>query len=215
LVRKKADFWALEGISLKIKKGETLGIIGRNGSGKTTLLRLILKITQPTRGKIRLNGRIAGLLELGAGFHQDLTGRENIYLNGYVLGLKKREITGQIDSIIDFADIGDFIDAPVRTYSSGMYLRLGFAIAVHIDPEVLIIDEVLAVGDVGFQEKCLGKINEYKKNNKTLILVTQNTEAIKQLCDNVVWMEAGRIIKQGKAAETVEEYEISTQKNRF
>lgn len=213
LGRKKQDFWALKGISLQIKKGEVIGIIGSNGSGKTTLLRVILGITRPTRGKIKVNGRMVGLLELGAGFHQDLTGRENIYLNGSVLGLKRKEINQYIDSIIDFADICNFIDAPIKTYSAGMYLRLGFAITTHINSDVLLIDEVLAVGDLGFQEKCLKKINEYKQRNKTLILVSQNMNILRQLCSNVIWLSDGRIIKEDRVDEVVKEYEMSMQKN--
>lgn len=206
LGRKKQDFWALKGISMQIQKGETIGIIGSNGSGKTTLLRIILGITRPTQGTVKVNGRMAGLLELGAGFHQDLVGRENIYLSGSVLGLKRKEINQHIDSIIDFTDIGDFIDASVRTYSQGMYLRLGFAIAVHVNPEILIIDEVLAVGDEVFQGKCLNKIEEFKKEGRTIIFVTHNLNLARQLCNRIFFMDKGSIICNGEPEEIINRY---------
>ena len=192
--RIKSDFWALRGISLEVHKGQSIGIIGGNGSGKTTLLRIILGITRPTRGKIKVCGRLAGLLELGAGFHQELTGRENVYLNGSVLGLKRKEIKRHLDSIVDFADIGEFINAPVRTYSSGMYLRLGFAIAVHLEPEILIIDEVLAVGDDSFQKKCLKKIKELSRKGVTLVIVSHHLNLIEQYVQQVFCLNAGSIL---------------------
>jgi ABC-2 type transport system ATP-binding protein len=206
LGRKKTDFWALQGISMDLQKGETLGIIGDNGSGKTTLLRIILGITRPTRGKIKVNGRMAGLLELGAGFHQDLTGRENIYLNGSVLGLKRREIDKHIDFIIDFADIGGFIDAPIRTYSAGMYFRLGFAIAVHVDPEILVIDEVLTVGDKAFQEKCLSKIKEFQIEDRTIVFVSHNLDMIRKLCEKIILMDNGSISCDGDSETVINKY---------
>jgi len=206
LGRKKTDFWALKGISMQIIKGEVVGIIGSNGSGKTTLLRIILGITKPTQGTVRANGRMAGLLELGAGFHQDLTGRENIYLNGSVLGLKRKEITKHIDSIIDFADIGNFIDAPIRTYSAGMYLRLGFAIAVHVDPEILIIDEVLAVGDESFQEKCLKKMGEFKKEGKTMIMVSHNLNIMAEYSNRVFCLNKGNLLFVGNSQDVIKRY---------
>lgn len=206
---RQREFWALKEINLDIPQGQALGIIGRNGSGKTTLLKLLCGVTKPTTGSRKINGKIVGLLELGAGFHGDLTGRENIYLNGSIFGLSRKEIQRNIDAIINFADIGDFIDAPVRTFSSGMYLRLGFAIATHIDCDILLIDEVLAVGDLVFQKKCLKKINEHKENNKTLILVSQDMNIVRQLCSNVIWLDEGRIVKEGKAIKVVEEYEMS------
>ncbi len=209
LGRKKTDFWALQGISFQVEKGEIIGIIGSNGSGKTTLLRIILGITKPTRGKIKVNGRMVGLLELGAGFHQDLTGRENIYLNGSVLGLKRKEIARCIDSIIDFADIGDFINAPVRTYSAGMYLRLGFAIAAHTSTDILLIDEVLAVGDAEFQAKCLKKINGLKNEGKTIIFVSHNLDAIKNMCDKALLLDKGEIVDKGSPDEIVSRYLVS------
>lgn len=207
------DFWALKGIDFDIAKGKAVGIIGANGSGKTTLLRLISRITKPTNGSIKVNGRISTLLELGSGFEGDLTGRENIDLNGLILGLSRKEIQRNIDSIIDFADIGDFIDAPVRTYSAGMQLRLGFAIAAHIDSDILLIDEVLSVGDLGFQKKCFKKMNEYKKNNKTLVLVTQDMDLVRQLCNYAIWLNQGEVIKEGETVELTREYEFSMQRS--
>jgi len=206
LGRIQTDFWALQSISFQIKIGESIGIIGSNGSGKSTLLRIILGITRPTRGKIKVNGRIAGLLELGSGFHQDLTGRENIYLNGSVLGLKREEINRHINSVIDFADIGDFIDAPVRTYSAGMYLRLGFATVVHVEPEILIIDEVLAVGDESFQEKCLRKVREFKKEGKTIIMVSHNLNIIAEYSDRVFCLNGGSIPFIGNSQDVIRKY---------
>lgn len=213
LGRKKEDFWALKGISIQIKKGEAIGIIGSNGSGKTTLLRIILGITRPSRGEIRVNGRMAGLLELGAGFHQDLTGRENIYLNGSVLGLKRREISRQIDSIIDFADIGDFIDAPVRTYSAGMYLRLGFAIAVHIEPEILLIDEILAVGDESFLKKSFQRILRFRQEKKTIVIISHDLNAIGMLCSKTLLLVNGKIHKQGMPDEVIKFYQEMLSEN--
>jgi ABC-type polysaccharide/polyol phosphate transport system ATPase subunit len=208
----KSEFWALKNISLEVQKGEALGIIGKNASGKTTLLKLLCGITKPTRGSIKVNGKVAGLLELGAGFQDNLTGRKNIYLNGLILGLSRKEIQRSIDSIIDFADIGDFIDAPVRTYSAGMYLRLGFAIAIQIDPDTLLIDEVLAVGDEAFQQKCLYKIREFKERNNTLIIVSHNMDIVNQLCDNVIWLEEGKIIREGKPKEMIKDYGMFMQR---
>jgi len=200
-------FWALQGISFNIDKGETLGIIGRNGSGKTTLLRCLCGIAQPTRGFIQSHGKAIGLLELGAGFHLDLTGRENVYLNGLLLGLTKSQINSRLNSIIEFADIGNFIDAPMRTYSTGMYLRLGFAIAVQVDPDILLIDEVLAVGDEAFQEKCFNKIREFRKQNKTIVIVSHNMNAVDKLCYRTVLLESGQIYKQGSTAKVIRYYQ--------
>lgn len=166
------DFWALKNINLTVPRGTTVGLIGRNGSGKSTLLKIINRILYPTEGEVRVRGRVSTLLELGAGFHPDFTGRENIFLNASILGLTRREIKERLDDIIAFAELGDFIDNPVRNYSSGMYMRLGFAVAVHVDPEILLIDEVLAVGDLAFQEKCLTRIRELQGQGKTIIFVT-------------------------------------------
>lgn len=206
------DFWALRGINLMISKGESIGIVGRNGSGKTTLLKLLGRITKPTTGNIDINGKTAGILELGAGFHDDLNGEENIYLNGLVLGLSREQIKKNLGFIIEFADIGDFIYAPMRTYSAGMYLRLGFSVAVSLNPDILLIDEALAVGDSAFQEKCFYKIREFKEKAKTIIFVSHNTNIIPRFCDSAVWLEKGMIIKQGSAKGVVRDYEMFIQR---
>lgn len=191
---KRKEFWALKEINLDIPKGQTLGVIGRNGSGKTTFLKLLCGVIKPTEGSLKVNGRVVGLLELGAGFQGDLTGRENIYLNGSILGLSRRQIQRNIDSIIDFADIGEFIDALVRTYSAGMYLRLGFAIAMHVNPDILLIDEVLAVGDAAFQNRCLDKITEFKKEGKTIVFVSHNLNMVRQICERVILIDKSNVI---------------------
>lgn len=213
--KSKNEFWALKNIDLEIKQGETLGIIGRNGSGKTTLLRLICGVTKATKGFIKINGRVAGLLELGAGFQGDLTGIENIYLNGLILGISKTRIRKKMNSIIDFADIGDFIDAPVRTYSAGMYMRLGFSIAMQLKPNILLIDEVLAIGDASFQKKCTDKIKELKNEGRTFILVSHDTSFIRGLCDKAIWLDEGMIVKEDKADEVVREYEFSISNHKY
>lgn len=200
------DFWALKGINLSVPKGSTVGLIGRNGSGKSTLLKIISRILYPTRGEVKVNGRISTLLELGAGFHPDFTGRENIFLNASILGLSRKEIKERLNDIISFAELGDFIDNPVRNYSSGMYMRLGFAVAVHVDPEILLIDEVLAVGDLAFQEKCLARIKELQKNGTTIIFVTHSPQQVKELCDLAVWLDKGEIKMQGPAREVASAY---------
>ena len=206
---RQKEIWALKDINLEIPKGQALGIIGRNGSGKTTLLKLLCGITKPTTGSLRVNGHIVGLLELGAGFQSDLTGRENIYLNGAIMGLTKKEIERNINAIIDFADIGDFIDAPVRTYSAGMYLRLGFAIATHIDFDILLIDEILSVGDTGFQKRCLKKMNMFKIQNKTIVFVSHNLETLRNFCDRAVFLDDGKIVEEGPSGEVIYKYLIS------
>ncbi len=187
------EFWALKDINFTIRKGETLGIIGKNGSGKTTILKLLSGITEPSKGSINIKGRVTELLELGAGFHPEFTGRENIYLNGAILGLSRKEINQKMDSIISFADIGDFIDVQVKTYSSGMYLRLGFAIAAQVDPDILLIDEVLAVGDLAFQKKCFERIEELKKKGKTILFVSHDLNAVRKICDRTIWLNEGKI----------------------
>ena len=204
--QKKEEVWALKNVSLSIKKGETIGIIGENGSGKSTFLKIIAGITTPTKGSVQINGRVGSLIELGAGFHQDLTGRENIYLNGTLLGFTKKELDKKYDEIVTFADIGEYIDQPIRTYSSGMTVRLGFSVAVHLDPEILLIDEVLAVGDSEFQQKSVKKMSEFKKNKKTIILVSHNMIYIKDLSDNVIWLDKGRVRNKGEPQETVSYY---------
>jgi lipopolysaccharide transport system ATP-binding protein len=197
---------AIRGIDLTIPKGKTVGIIGRNGSGKSTLLKLMTGIYTPTSGSIEMNGRISALLDLGAGFHPDFSGRENILINGIILGMTRAEIRARMDQIIEFSELGDFVDEPVRTYSSGMYARLAFAVATHVDPEILIIDEILAVGDEHFAKKSMAKMTEFKNAGKTIVLVTHDLGTIERWCDLGVWIDAGRIRKVGNSATLVEEY---------
>lgn len=204
--QKAEDFWALKGVNLIVPRGATIGLIGRNGSGKSTLLKLISSILYPTQGEVRVNGRISTLLELGAGFHPDFTGRENIFLNASILGLSRRETKERLDDIIGFAELRDFIDNPVRNYSSGMYMRLGFAVAVHVDPDILLIDEVLAVGDLAFQEKCLDKIRELQKRGTTIIFVTHAPKQVEQLCDLAVWLDRGEVQRVGPASDVAKAY---------
>ncbi|HOB62539.1 MAG TPA: ABC transporter ATP-binding protein [Candidatus Competibacteraceae bacterium] len=201
-----SHFNALDDVSFSIKKGQTVGIIGSNGAGKSTLLKVISRVIRPTEGRVFLKGRIAPLLELGAGFDYEMTGRENIFLNGAVLGFSKKNMADQIEQIVDFSGIKEFIDAPVRTYSSGMVARLGFAIATHIQPEVLIIDEILSVGDAEFQQKSTARILNYHKNGSTILIVSHNAPSIKQLCDHAIWLEHGSIKMQGDANEVVDHY---------
>lgn len=194
-------FWALQNIDLEIKKGETIGIIGPNGSGKSTLLKLIAGVSKPTSGTITVKGRIAPLIELGAGFHPELTGRENVFLNGVILGMSRKEIKEKFKEIIDFAELWDFIDQPVKHYSSGMYLRLAFAVAIHTDPEILLVDEILAVGDESFQKKCFAKIEDLRNSGISIIIVTHSREQIKKYCDTTVLLENGIIIDHGETAK--------------
>jgi len=200
------DFWALKGVNLSIPRGSTVGLVGRNGSGKSTLLKIISRILYPTKGEVRVHGRVSTLLELGAGFHPDFTGRENIFLNASILGLTRREIKERLGDIIAFSELSDFIDNPVRNYSSGMYMRLGFAVAVHVDPEILLVDEVLAVGDLAFQEKCLAKIRELQRRGTTIVFVTHSPEQVQDLCDTAVWLDQGEIRMTGNAKEVAEAY---------
>src|SRR5579872_4621325 len=205
--KQQADFWALRDVSLKITQGEVVGIIGRNGAGKSTLLKLLSRITVPTEGRIRINGRIASLLEVGTGFHQELTGRENIFLNGAILGMTRAEIIRKFDEIVAFSEIEQFLDTPVKRYSSGMYVRLAFAVAAHLEPEILIVDEVLAVGDAAFQKKCLGKMNEVSRNEgRTVLFVSHNMGAIKSLCTSAIILHKGRKILQGDVFESLAKY---------
>lgn len=204
--QKTEDFWALKGVNLTVPKGTTVGLIGRNGSGKSTLLKIISRILYPTKGEVRVNGRVSTLLELGAGFHPDFTGRENIFLNASILGLTRKEIKERLDEIIAFAELGGFIDNPVRNYSSGMYMRLGFAVAVHVNPDILLVDEVLAVGDLAFQEKCLAKIRELQNRGATIILVTHAPKQVEELCHHAVWLDRGEIRMQGPAREVARAY---------
>lgn len=204
--KKVREFWALRGVSLQIGRGEVVGIIGRNGAGKSTMLKLLSRITVPTEGRIRINGRVASLLEVGTGFHQELTGRENIFMNGAILGMSRAEIISRFDEIVEFAEIGEFLDTPVKRYSSGMYVRLAFAVAAHLDPEILIVDEVLAVGDAAFQRKCLGKMSSFAQSGRTVLFVSHNLEAVRTLCQRVVWLKDGRILEDGPVDEVVENY---------
>ena len=199
-------FWALKDINLEINQGETVGIIGRNGAGKSTLLKILSRITPPTTGKITYNGRIASLLEVGTGFHRELTGRENIFLNGSILGMKRTEITKKFDEIVAFAEVDKFIDTPVKFYSSGMYVRLAFAVAAHLEPEILVIDEVLAVGDASFQKKCLGKMGDVAKEGRTVLFVSHNMMAVQSLCSKSVWLDCGSIKMIGSPAQVTSEY---------
>lgn len=201
------DFWALKDISLEIKQGERIGIIGRNGAGKSTLLKVLSRITEPTKGRIKINGRVASLLEVGTGFHPELTGRENIFLNGAILGMSKEEIKRKFDEIVAFAEVEKFLDTPVKHYSSGMYVRLAFAVAAHLEPEILIVDEVLAVGDVKFQKKCLGKMEDVTKTDgKTLIFVSHDMTAIQNLCSSVIHLNNGKVVGIGEASKQIENY---------
>jgi ABC-2 type transport system ATP-binding protein len=203
------DFWALQDISLVIEKGLTVGLIGRNGSGKSTLLKLMSRILYPNRGTVTVNGRISSLLELGAGIHPDFTGRENIYLNASIFQMGRREVEQKMQDIIDFAELADFIDSPVRNYSTGMFMRLGFAVATSVDPEILLVDEVLAVGDTAFQKKCLDRMTEFKKRGKTIIIVSHSLEQVEKMCDTAVWLNQGRIQSMGEAGKVIGEYRKS------
>ena len=199
-------FPALAGVSFAVSKGSTYGVIGRNGSGKSTALKLVAGITKPTSGVVRVQGRISALIELGAGFHPEISGRENVFINGIMLGLSKREIQDRFDEIVDFAELREFIDAPVKTYSSGMYMRLGFAVAIHVDPDVLLVDEVLAVGDEGFTHKCLDKFAEFRRRNKTILLVTHSLALVERFCDEALWLDAGRAMDHGDPKRVVGSY---------
>ncbi len=204
--KKGEEFWALKDINLTINRGERVGIIGRNGAGKSTFLKILSQINPPTTGSVTLNGRVASLLEVGTGFHPELTGRENIFLNGAILGMTQSEIRRKFDEIVAFAEIEQFLDTPVKRYSSGMYVRLAFAVAAHLEPEILLVDEVLAVGDVEFQKKCLGKMEEVGKSGRTIIFVSHNMGAIEQLCDQVIFLEKGRVKKMGNTSEVIATY---------
>jgi homopolymeric O-antigen transport system ATP-binding protein len=199
-------FPALTDVSMSVRKGSTYGVMGRNGSGKSTALKLVAGITKPTSGSVRVEGRISALIELGAGFHPEISGRENVFINGIMLGLTKREIQERFDEIVDFAELREFIDAPVKTYSSGMYMRLGFAVAINVNPDVLLVDEVLAVGDEGFTHKCLDKFAEFKRGNKTILLVTHSLNLIERFCDEALWLDNGRAMSHGDPKRVVGAY---------
>jgi lipopolysaccharide transport system ATP-binding protein len=200
------DFWALKEVCLEIKQGEVIGVIGRNGAGKSTLLKILSRITVPTAGRVVIDGRTASLLEVGTGFHPELTGRENIFLNGAILGMTRAEIIRKFDEIVEFSEIEEFLDTPVKRYSSGMYVRLAFAVAAHLEPEILIVDEVLAVGDAAFQRKCLGKMGSFADSGRTVIFVSHNMEAVRSLCQRAIWLKEGRVHQDGKVDEIIETY---------
>jgi lipopolysaccharide transport system ATP-binding protein len=200
------EFWALKDISFEIKQGDRVGVIGRNGAGKSTLLKVLSKITEPTTGQIRIKGRVASLLEVGTGFHPELTGRENIYLNGAILGMSRAEIKRKFDEIVDFAEVEKFLDTPVKRYSSGMYVRLAFAVAAHLEPEILVVDEVLAVGDAQFQKKCLGKMEDVSKEGRTIIFVSHNMTTVTTLCQKAIWLINGTINSTGDVQKIISQY---------
>ena len=208
------EFWALKDVNFEVYPGEVIGIIGRNGAGKSTLLKILSRITEPTTGRIELFGRVGSLLEVGTGFHPELTGRENIFLNGAIIGMRREEIAKKFDEIVDFAEIEKFLDTPVKRYSSGMYVRLAFAVAAHLEPEILVIDEVLAVGDVEFQKKCLGKMDEVSKTGRTILFVSHQMGTIAQLCQNAIMLEKGELVLEGKASAVIADY-INQGKEKF
>jgi ABC-type polysaccharide/polyol phosphate transport system ATPase subunit len=205
-LRPSEMFPALQDVSFVVPKGSTYGVVGRNGSGKSTALKLVAGITKPTSGTVTVAGRISALIELGAGFHPEISGRENVFINGIMLGLTKREIVARFDEIVDFAELRDFIDAPVKTYSSGMYMRLGFAVAIHVDPDVLLVDEVLAVGDEGFTHKCLDKFAEIRRRGKTILLVTHSLSLVERFCDQAVWLDGGHVLAHGDPRRVIDAY---------
>lgn len=205
------ELWALRDVSFRVRQGEVLGVIGRNGAGKSTLLKILTRITAPTAGRAVLGGRVSSLLEVGTGFHPDLTGRENIYVNGAILGMKKAEIDRKLDDIVDFSEIGRFIDTPVKRYSSGMYVRLAFAVASQLEPDIMLVDEVLAVGDIGFQRKCLGRMQSVARDGRTVLFVSHNMAAIQSLCSRAILMEGGRLAFDGSAGDAVAAYLKSAQ----
>jgi lipopolysaccharide transport system ATP-binding protein len=201
------EFWALKDVSFEVKQGEVVGIIGRNGAGKSTLLKILSRITEPTTGRVQLKGRVASLLEVGTGFHPELTGRENIFLNGAILGMSRTEINRKFDEIVEFAEIARFLDTPVKRYSSGMYVRLAFAVAAHLEPEILVVDEVLAVGDAAFQKKCLGKMEDVaKQEGRTVLFVSHNMNSVAQLTTNCIFLQKGTVISQGSSEKIINEY---------
>jgi ABC-type polysaccharide/polyol phosphate transport system ATPase subunit len=204
--RRSWDFWALNGVSFTVDEGEVVGIIGRNGAGKTTLLKILSRITEPTAGSARMRGRVGALLEVGTGFHPELTGRENIFLNAAILGMKRSEIRRRFDDIVEFAGVENFIDTPVKRYSSGMYLRLAFAVAAHVEPDIVAVDEILAVGDADFQRKCLGKMSDFAREGRTVIFVSHDLGAIAQMCERAIWLEDGQIKHDGPASRSIELY---------
>ncbi|HWH30441.1 MAG TPA: ABC transporter ATP-binding protein [Mycobacteriales bacterium] len=208
------DFWALRDVSFEIPRGSTFGLVGTNGSGKSTLLKCIARILRPDEGAVAVDGKIAALLELGSGFHPELSGRENVYLNGSILGMSRREIEARFDDIVQFAGLERFIDSPVKNYSSGMYVRLGFSVAINVDPEVLLVDEVLAVGDAAFQRKCLEKFAEFRRAGKTVVIVSHDSGSMRNLCDEVAWLDGGRLLTTGSPFSVLDDYEDQSHEDR-
>lgn len=207
LVGSSEDFWAVKNISFEVERGDTLGIIGHNGAGKSTILKLLANITAPSEGSITINGRLSALIEVGSGFHPELTGRENIYLNGSILGMRRSEISQKLDSIVEFAGLSQFLDTPVKRFSSGMYVRLGFSIAAHLNPDILLLDEVLAVGDAAFQKKCIERINQLKADGTTIVFISHDLKAVTSVCDKAILLSGGQVIKKGTSDEVVKFYE--------
>lgn len=205
-IDKNGIFWALRDVNFEVKQGEILGIVGKNGAGKSTLLKILSRVTSPTKGEIRIKGRVASLLEVGTGFHPELTGKENIFLNGAILGMTRKEITGKLEEIIEFSGVTQHIDTPVKRYSSGMKVRLGFAVAAHLEPEILVVDEVLAVGDADFQKKCLGKMEDVSKTGRTILFVSHNMTAVRNLCTKAILLNEGKIVYNGETREVVKQY---------
>ena len=201
-----SEIWALRDVSFSVEEGEVLGVIGRNGAGKSTLLKVLTRITSPSSGQAEIRGRVGSLLEVGTGFHPELTGRENVYLNGSILGMKRQEITAKLDDIIEFSGIEKFMDTPVKRYSSGMYVRLAFSVAAHLEPEIMLVDEVLAVGDAEFQRRCLGRMEDFSDTGRTVLFVSHNLTAISQLCDRAILLESGEVVRDGPAADVVSFY---------
>ncbi|MBK7392878.1 MAG: ABC transporter ATP-binding protein [Chloracidobacterium sp.] len=201
------DFWALKDVSFNASPGETLGLIGRNGAGKSTILKILSRITRPTTGIVEIRGRVVSLLEVGTGFHSELTGRENIFLNAAILGMKRAEILAKFDEIADFSELGKFIDVPSKQYSSGMYMRLGFAVAAHLEPDVMIVDEVLAVGDSAFQKKCISKMHDVGHSGKTVVFVSHDMKSVRKLCTRTVWLSDGKVVMDGATDKVVDAYE--------
>jgi ABC-type polysaccharide/polyol phosphate transport system ATPase subunit len=202
----REEFWALRDVSFAVERGQTLGIIGHNGAGKSTMLKLLASITSPTTGRIAINGRLSALIEVGSGFHPELTGRENIFLNGAILGMRRKEIAAKLDSIVEFAGVRQFLDVPVKRFSSGMYVRLGFSIAAHLDPDILLLDEVLAVGDAAFQEKCLARIEDLKRAGTTILFISHDLGAVHRVCDRAILLRRGNIVADGDPLDVIEEY---------
>lgn len=204
------DFWALSDVSFEVPAGSTFGLIGRNGAGKSTLLKCLARILYPDKGSITVNGRMASMLELGSGFHPELSGRENVFLNGSILGMSRKEVTRKFDDIVEFSGVEKFIDQPVKNYSSGMYVRLGFAVAINVEPDILVVDEILAVGDAAFQEKSRQKFVDLQQSGKTVIMVTHSTANIREMCDTAAWIDQGRLVQIGDATEVSQAYTDAT-----